>query len=167
LGHVHVNGVAYQFGVRGVPPAWLRGRSNDDQYKAALQLLRFMSRRIAEALPHHGKLATEAVNAIWLAFDAKKLSDAVRASPANSLVNSFQALGVAAELADNLGDLFNVRGLSQAAVTVGFVAERGGNVMLGEAQCSQADALSYALELRGEGVGAECLQLIEAALKLR
>jgi hypothetical protein len=160
LGSLQIGGVPCQFGLQSAQNNLLEG-ADGTTAQVGIQLLRFISKQVAATL-HHEKLATGVVNGLWFAFDIKKKLDATRAAPQKKATKALLALGLGAEGAGIVAELFDHRGLGQAAVTVQFVAEQGDKVTRGVVDLSPEDANAFALDINGEGDVAELSEALKA-----
>jgi hypothetical protein len=160
LGSLQVGGVPYQFGLQGAQNDLLQS-ADGTTAQVGIKLLRFISKQVAASL-HHEKLATGVVNGLWFAFDIKRKLDATHAVPKNKATKALLALGLGAEGAGIFAELFNHRGLGQAAVTVQFVAEQGDKLTRGVVDLSPEDVNAFALDINGEGDVAEFSEVLKA-----
>lgn len=147
LGTTTLGDRAYQFGIAQRQSALIH-QSGGQSFEAASQLLKVVSQRLAEHLPHP-RLATGIVNSIWFSFDLAEKVNAARSPGVTRLNKALVAAGLTAEAASVIGNLFSVPGVDSAATIVSFVAEHGGASSSGTVEISAADAGEFAAALAG------------------
>jgi hypothetical protein len=162
LATVHVNKTAYQVGLYGPHPTSFNHQSNADNKEIALSLLRFFSTQIAEqVVPHHGKLAMNVVKSIWIGFDLMKYRAELRTAHGNRIVNSLKGAGLTLEVAEVVAAAFNVHGFDPLVANVRFGLDQVHNGLTGQAVFDPMDLQKWALQLQGEGVNGELIDVLQ------
>jgi hypothetical protein len=160
---VQANKNSIPVGLYGPNPAWLNKKSRGDDKTVALSFIRFLSTQIAETvIPHHPVLGKTVVKGIWLGLDSLSYRAELRAAPDNRLVNSLKGLGLAADLVEAIAVAFNVHGIDPWATSVHFGLDQAQKGLTGRAAFDPADIQKWAIQLQGDGVSTELIDILRS-----